>query len=159
MLLTFCVQKDVGSPFTHFTYREFILTVPYVQWNDEYASKFPNYRGPFAYLPHLYLNETEPVDLGHAYVGDRKEFAAISLALSTSAGIDGNYQKGLFAVTGVRDSHWDPNNTGTKATGAFPGETILTAEWETTGNLKPASEYPALSLAGTLYSTLLYTDV
>lgn len=34
-----------------------------------HAARFPNYRGPFAYLPHLYLNETEPVDLGHSYVG------------------------------------------------------------------------------------------
>eukprot|EP00729_Bicosta_minor_P006873 gene6873-34669_t len=148
VLLTFCTQLRVGSPFTHFTYREFILTVPYVQWDDAHAARFPNYRGPFAYLPHLYLNETEPVDLGHSYVGDRKEYAHISLDTNESAGIDGNRQHGVFKVTGVNDSHWDPNNTGTKPAGAYPGKAIISAEWTTTGSLQPASKFPALPLPG-----------
>ena len=92
------------------------------------------------YLPHLFLNETEPVDLGHAYVGDRKEFARIALGVSSAGG--------SFAVEGVRRSHWDPNHTGTIDTGRWPGQTILDASWTTAGNYKNASDFPELSLHG-----------
>ena len=132
VLLTFCTQIHVGSPFTDFTYKEFILTVPYVQWDDAHAPRFPNYRGPFAYLPHLYLNETEPVDLGHAYVGDRKEFAYIMLNSTSTQHAGESVEHGALKMTGVTDSHWDPNSTGAKATGAFPQQRILSAEWSTT---------------------------
>ena len=129
---TFCTQFNVGSPFTHFTYKEFILTVPYVQWDDAHAPSYPNYRGPFAYLPHLFLNESEPVDLGHSYVGDRKELAAIALGLDRKAG------SGSFVVTGVNASHWTPDGGSHShdpdaPTGAFPGEVILSAQWNASG--------------------------
>jgi hypothetical protein len=141
---TFCTQLEVGSPFTHYTYTEFFIGVPYVQWDDAHAPRYPNYRGPFSYLPHLYLNESTPVDLGHAYVGDRKEFADIRLDESYPAGDgDGN---GTFAVTGRADAHWDPD--GVNASGRFPGEQILNAQWRTTGPYRDASAFPTLSLAG-----------
>ena len=92
------------------------------------------------YLPHLFLNETEPVDLGHAYVGDRKEFAKIALDTSGASG--------SFTVKGALNSHWDPNHTGATATGRWPGQTILDASWNTTGNYKNASKFPELSLHG-----------
>ena len=57
VMLTFCVQLHVGAPFTHFNYDEFIVTVPFVQWDAARAAG-KKYRGPFSYLPHLYLNET-----------------------------------------------------------------------------------------------------
>ena len=38
---------SVSMP-SQFTYREFILTVPWVQWDATAAKRFPNYRGPFS---------------------------------------------------------------------------------------------------------------
>ena len=47
VFLTFCIQKHVGQPFTDFNYDEFILNVPFVQWDDDHAPLYPLYRGPF----------------------------------------------------------------------------------------------------------------
>jgi hypothetical protein len=110
VLLTFCVQTKVGAPFTDFNYKEFILTVPYVQWDATEAPKY-KYRGPFSYLPHLYLNETEPVILGREWAGDDKELGVIERASSA--------QGGSFKVTG---SPMHP----------FAGRPIIEATWATT---------------------------
>lgn len=129
VLATFCTQFHVGSPFTDFTYLEFILGVPYVQWDESHRAKYTNYRGPFSYLPHLYLNATLPVILGQHYIGDNKELARISQNLSA----DGS---GSFIVTGSADHQ-------------FAGEVILEANWTTRGPYWNAeSEFPKLSLAG-----------
>jgi hypothetical protein len=107
VLLTFCVQLHVGAPFTDFNYKEFILTVPYVQWDDDNAPLYP-YRGPFSYLPHLYLNETEPTVLGQFWAGDDKEVATITRNQTDSGG--------SFTVTGKPDH-------------PFKGEMIIEASW------------------------------
>ena len=61
--LIFCIQTHVGSPFTDFNYDEFIISVPSVQWDATHKDDY-KYRGPFIYLPKLYLNESLPVELG-----------------------------------------------------------------------------------------------
>ena len=65
--LIFCIQTHVGSPFTDFNYDEFILSIPSVQWDDKHKDNY-KYRGPFIYLPKLYLNESLPVELGQWWV-------------------------------------------------------------------------------------------
>ena len=65
--LIFCIQTHVGSPFTDFNYDEFIISIPSVQWDDKHKDAY-NYRGPFIYLPKLYLNESVPVELGQWWV-------------------------------------------------------------------------------------------
>jgi hypothetical protein len=137
VLLTFCVQLHVGAPFTDFNYKEFILTgisfraqpqldltslslVPYVQWDNDHAPQY-KYRGPFSYLPHLYLNETEPTVLGQFWAGDDKEVATIT-RVQTKSG------SGSFTVKG------NPEHP-------FAGETILEASW-TDGEFSNATAFP-----------------
>ena len=51
-------------PFGGMNYHEFILVIPYVQWRD--ASRF-DYRGPFAFMPRLYLDQLFATLVGYAY--------------------------------------------------------------------------------------------
>lgn len=87
--------------------------MPYVQWDDKHAPKYPNYRGPFSYLPHLFLNETAPVDLGRLWAGDDKELGIIS-----ATGIEDETQEGSFSVIGSKHSR-------------FSGQPIVDASWKT----------------------------
>ena len=113
VLLTFCVQLHVGAPFTHFNYDEFIITVPFVQWDNVRAAG-KKYRGPFSYLPHLYLNETAPVQLGRLWVGDDKE-------LGTIVHEEDEHGSGSFRVTGAKGH-------------AYEGTSIAEAAWVAAGD-------------------------
>jgi len=125
VVFTFCTQTKVGSPFTDFNYKEFILSVPFVQWDGAHAPQYP-YRGPFSYLPHLYLNESVPVALGQFWVGDNKEFSIITQDISAEG-------LGHFAVIGA-EGH------------AFTGLQIVNASWDTHGaSYQHASSFPAFS--------------
>lgn len=121
VLLTFCVQSHVGAPFTDFNYKELIVTVPYVQWDDAHAPSY-KYRGPFSYLPHLYLNETTPVKLGQWWAGDDKEIAQISQIVTDTGG--------NFRVIG---NEFHP----------FAGKVIVDANWTTVGSYQNSSAFPS----------------
>ncbi len=51
-------------PFGGMNYYEFILAIPFVQWKDASAYKF---RGPFAFMPRLYLDKVFATLLGYMY--------------------------------------------------------------------------------------------
>ncbi len=51
-------------PFGGMNYYEFIFAIPFVQWKDPDAYKF---RGPFAYMPRLYLDKAWATLLGYMY--------------------------------------------------------------------------------------------
>ena len=121
VMLTFCVQLHVGAPFTHFNYDEFIVTVPFVQWDAARAAG-KKYRGPFSYLPHLYLNETAPVQLGRLWVGDNKELGTIMHEEDGSGG-------GSFRVTGAKGHE-------------FAGARIVEAAWTAAGDEANATAFP-----------------
>lgn len=50
-------------PFGGLDYEEFIFAIPFVQWEDERMA----YRGPFAFMPRMYLDELLPTLLGYMY--------------------------------------------------------------------------------------------
>ena len=61
-------QRDVRPnvvPYFGMTYHEFIFAIPFVQWRQERHA--PAYRGPFAYMPRLYLDKLWPTVLGYMY--------------------------------------------------------------------------------------------
>ena len=58
----FDVRPDF-IPFAGMTYLEYICAIPFVQWRDSSNA----YRGPFAYMPRMYLNELFPTLLGYLY--------------------------------------------------------------------------------------------
>lgn len=51
-------------PFGGMSYNEFIIAIPFVQWRD--AGEYP-YRGPFAYMPRLFLDKVFATLLGYMY--------------------------------------------------------------------------------------------
>jgi len=60
-------------PFGGWSYLEFIAIIPFVRWrNDMFA-----YRGPFAYMPRLFLDQTMPTIAGYLY-GYEKKLARVS---------------------------------------------------------------------------------
>jgi len=61
----FCLQKDVRPPILGLglKYLELILAVPFVQWTRPTNS----YRGPFIFMPRLFLDHWLPVILGWFY--------------------------------------------------------------------------------------------
>jgi len=73
----FCLQKDVRPLMlsSGLTYLEFILAVPYLQWQTETGA----YRGPFIFMPRLYLDHWLPIVLGWFY-GFAKERARMQMA-------------------------------------------------------------------------------
>jgi len=114
VVLTFCEQIGVGKPFTDFNYREIIVNVPWVQWDESEAST-RKYRGPFNFFPKLYLNVTVPVWLGRLVPGDNKEHANIFYRASEG--------EGLVAVSDRSD-----------------GGAVVDASWTPTSALRPATE-------------------
>jgi len=114
VVLTFCEQIGVGKPFTNFNYREIIVNVPWVQWDDS-ESATRKYRGPFNFFPKLFLNVTVPVWLGRLVPGDNKEHANIFWRSSD--------EDGLVAVSRRSD-----------------GEAVVDASWTATSALRPAAE-------------------
>ena len=60
-------------PFGGMNYYEFIFAIPFVQWKDPNAY---TYRGPFAYMPRMFLDKLFPTILGHFYAYP-KELARI----------------------------------------------------------------------------------
>jgi hypothetical protein len=73
----FCVQKDVRPLMLGrgMKYLELILAVPFVQWSRPTS----RYRGPFIFMPRLYLDHWLPVILGWFY-GFAKVRARMSMA-------------------------------------------------------------------------------
>ncbi len=73
----FCLQKDVRPPLLGLglKYLELILAVPFVQWTHPTNS----YRGPFIFMPRLYLDRWLPVILGWFY-----GFAKVRARMSTA---------------------------------------------------------------------------
>jgi len=66
VLLLFGHHHDVHPNFLRIEgmdYLEFVVAIPYLQWRHTRNA----YRGPFAYMPQLYLNEWLPVFLGWFY--------------------------------------------------------------------------------------------
>ncbi len=66
LVLLFGKHFDVRPeliPFGGMSYLECIIAIPNVQWRDERN----DYRGPFAYMPRLYLDELWPTLLGYLY--------------------------------------------------------------------------------------------
>jgi hypothetical protein len=60
-------------PFGGMTYHELVTAIPFVRWRDAGRD---DYRGPFAYLPRLFLDEVLPTALGYLYAYP-KEIARI----------------------------------------------------------------------------------
>jgi uncharacterized protein with NAD-binding domain and iron-sulfur cluster len=74
--------------FGDMTYDETMLAVPYVQLEAFDAPR----RGPFLYMPRLYLNETLPRLLGVYLYGYEKEAATIDHAFPQGDGARGHYR-------------------------------------------------------------------
>lgn len=67
VVMLFGQQTEVKPdffPFAGMNYFEFIFAIPFVQWKDPDAYKF---RGPFAYMPRLYLDKVMATLLGYMY--------------------------------------------------------------------------------------------
>lgn len=67
VIMFFGHQTDVRPdflPFGGMDYNEFIIAIPFVQWRD--ASAYA-YRGPFAYMPRLFLDRVFATLLGYMY--------------------------------------------------------------------------------------------
>ncbi|MEM1348040.1 MAG: hypothetical protein AAGI01_05730, partial [Myxococcota bacterium] len=60
-------------PLGGWSYLEFISIIPFVRWRNERFA----YRGPFAYMPRLFLDQTIPTIAGHLY-GYTKRLARLS---------------------------------------------------------------------------------
>lgn len=66
LMLLFGKQFDVHpnfAPILNMTYLEHVSALPFVRYRDTEN----DYKGPFAFLPKLYLNELLPTLLGHLY--------------------------------------------------------------------------------------------
>ena len=68
------VRPDFMPEAVGMNYDEFIVVLPFVQWRAECKKK---YRGPFAFMPRLYLDELFPTLLGWWYAYP-KELARMS---------------------------------------------------------------------------------
>jgi len=141
IIFFFNEQHHVGVPFLDQNYLEFILMIPFVQWDDTHAPDY-KYRGPFGYGAKLYLNSTSPTLEGQAF-GINKELADIQQRCTDT--------ECTYTIVGLKQGPGVPDG------GPFAGKTILEASWSTKGSYKNASDVPnfeAFDAAGYRYPTI-----
>ena len=111
VLLLFGHQRDVRLnifPQERMDYLEFLIAVPHVQWK-----KTSNpYRGPFVYMPRLYLNETWPTILGW-FCGYAKKRGRVK------AGVDHYHVHSLLGDQPLIEAHFIPRD-GNRRSSDFP---------------------------------------